>query len=164
MNINIEIKSLTTELENACLSEWERLGASNSVLEQIKSFQCAEKIECFLVVYEEENLAIFEIRDAIEYIKNLKIFFSPKIDKIPDGDSVESAANNLDIQIAILGKIYQHLINSANAVGKLKINIGNGFDGTFFVLMSEALKHKFSEIYDIIVYRNWVEVINKEKK
>lgn len=164
MDTNIEIKSLTPELEEACLAEWKEQGASNSILEQIKNFQCSQKIECFLVAYEGDNLAIFEARDAILYIKNLEIFFSPKIDKMLDGESVETASSNLDIKIAILGKIYQHLIDSAKTHGKLKIMIGNKFDGTFFVLMSEELKKRFPEIFDIKLHPNWVEVIIKEKK
>ncbi len=42
--------------------------------------------------------------------------------------------------------------------------IGNKFDGTFFVLMSEELKKRFPEIFDIKLHPNWVEVIIKEKK
>lgn len=167
MTDNLKIDSIDTlegELAQRCLSTLKSEGASNSTILQIETLLREPKVSCYAVSEETKLLAVFDIRNAPDFIKNLEIFYSPAISLNFDGETDEIIRDIFDTRLNVLINIFFFLFKAAQKKGQLKIRSDSVSDGIFFANVSQQIKKEFTDIEKIKIYNKWVEIIWKTRE
>ena len=148
------------------MSNYKIENVKNSELNKIKSdfinskdINVSKICSYFKVCDENEVYALFDIRDAIGYAKQMKIYYSKSL---VIGDEEKSDKNKIIKLANVLICIFTHVKNLSLKLGKAKIYSENKNEYTIFSLMAQELQKSSKDKYEVSLYSKWIEIAYKQ--
>ena len=149
------------------MSNYKIENVKNSELNKIKSdfinskdINVSKICSYFKVCDENEVYALFDIRDAIDYAKQMKIYYSKSL---VIGDEGKSDDKDKIIKLAnVLICIFTHVRDLSSKLGKAKIYSENEDEYTIFSLMAQELQKSSKNKYEVSLYSKWIEIAYKQ--
>jgi hypothetical protein len=145
------------KIEELSESELTKIKQSNDF---ISSDEICISDKClYLAVYsEEENnkiYAVFDIRDAIDYIKHMRIYYLKSLMLINTEAEIE---DNAIVVFGVLIDIFRYLKDKADKIGFVKIYVNTDSEFLVFSLMARKLAEQEEGKFNIKIYKNWIEL------
>lgn len=155
----MQIRQVNEEDKASIRNEWATRGATLSELSLLDhEFAC--NLKWFAVVDGDKTETLFDVRQAPNYIKNMKVIFAPDID-IDERAGDYNKAKPVVIKIVnILATILQHHFEHINEWNRDYIKIYSDHEKVylFFYEFCKHLEEKYSDQLELKLYGKWIEI------
>jgi len=155
----LEVGLIDEEKRALIRGEWENRGATLSDLSTFDSeFACTEK--WFGVFDNGKTEAIFNVRQAPNYLKNMRVIFAPDIRIDEEGGDYEEAKPIVLRMVDILAKIFSyHLMDLKDGNNDyFKIYSDHREVRLIFYEFCRYIENQFPEKYKLKFYGKWIEI------
>jgi len=143
-------------------AEWGNCGGTSENLSTLE-IEFASNVDWFAVEEGTKTIAVFEIRQAPSYIKNMKVLFAPDVVSRFDHLSYAEAKPLVTRMINALGAIFEYLLSGlANGISR-SFKIYSDQDEVRFIFYEfcRYLEKEFPDKYEIKIYRKWLDIMAK---
>lgn len=158
MSYNIQV--IPQDSLDILIKDWEEKSSDLSPLLEFKSFEDNENVDV-KSIYDEENniIALFEIRDCQQYVKSMRLLFSPDLAiKFLSSDG-EEFIKAMATVTHIVSKVFKDFVKLIECKDRVKIYNDQHEIKTMFIEFAKELTNNGD--YKCKFYKNWIEIYKK---
>lgn len=155
----MQISTIDYSHKSQLRDEWEARGASHSDLATLDSeLACPER--WYAISKDGKTKAVFDVRQAPKYFKNMKVIFAPDICFDDNEIEYENAVPIIDEMVDILAEIFGYHLNDLEQGNNnfFKIYSDHREVRLIFYEFCKYLKGKYPDRYKLKFYGKWIEI------